>query len=1044
MKRPPKWKRFWLCCRWGIRGCRVALLLILLALVAGFIWFNQIGMPDFAKTLLRNELMQRGLDVEFQHMSWKWFQGIVTEDLVAHPAAGRIGPSIRIRSADVDLDLNRLVTGELSVKAIKLFQGSGRWRVHPTNEPPRTLDISHLNTEIRFLPGDRWELARFDAVVQGVQISAAGKIAHASFAGGAKRPGSAGGAKQKTERRAAMERAERQIHRALAAFSRLRFADAPRLRVDFDADARRRGEIDARVSGNVDMFEGAGIEGKGVAISGQVSRTAETNAPIKASLSLSADTIVGHSVRGQGARGFAFVSLTPAGRWSALWNAGFKRLVSPWATAVSATLEGNIVPDPRDPTNQLATVSAAFESVNLGRDRVGDTRLTASLEGNLRARQLARAEVRGAAADLHHGRTAVDRLAFDVAAHASAESAATNLHGWHVTTDLDATGVRHGPLRIPRADTRLEWHSPQLVLHQSRFEFSDGPVTLEATADLGTRDVLLRLKSAIQLQQIAPLLGPKTEEYLAQYRFRSAPAIDAAAAICLPSGDLKSLDWNRDLAPLLSVAGRIEAEAGDYRGLAFDRAHTDIRLTNNVLTLPNLRVERPEGRADLTYTNHLVTRDYSFGIDSGINPLAIGPLLGEGERQGLEFLSINREMPRLHGTLFGRWGDLDRTGFDAVARMTNIAIRGQGFDRLLARASMTNGLLVIRDAELERPEGRLTTPILWVDTEAGRVWLSNVVSGIDFMVIPEIIGPLTARAVRPYEFPIAPSVVINGSVGTDRDAEKWSDLHFDLRASHFHWFKFNLTNVTARLDWVTNRLSVTNLQSGFHGGRLDGWLGFDFDPPVGNDFAFDLAFTNAGLRSLIADIANPTNSLEGDLTGRIRVTDANTEYWESWQGHGEVALTDGLLWDIPVFGIFSPVLNTLIPGLGRSKATRAEGAFTMTNSLIRTRDLIIHSPPARLYYDGTVDFDANVDARVEAKLFKNKSLVGKLFDALTAPITKIFEYKVNGTLGHPVTKPINELPKLLLAPLKPLQAVGEILKGGSRPKEKPDAPDRPD
>ncbi len=57
----------------------------------------------------------------------------------------------------------------------------------------------------------------------------------------------------------------------------------------------------------------------------------------------------------------------------------------------------------------------------------------------------------------------------------------------------------------------------------------------------------------------------------------------------------------------------------------------------------------------------------------------------------------------------------------------------------------------------------------------------------------------------------------------------------------------------------------------------------------------------------------------GDLT----VFYAHTADPLSWQGHGRLDLTNGLLWDIPIFGIFSPVFNAFVPGLG-NKHTAAE------------------------------------------------------------------------------------------------------------------------
>ena len=1108
MNRPPKWKRFWLCCRWGIRGCRIALLLVLLALISGFIWFNQIGMPDFAKTVLQDELKDRGLEIEFNRTYFKWFKGLVTEDLTVRPSEGRIGPSIAIKSADVDLDLNKLVRGELSVKSIELFQGIGTWEVNVTNETPHTLRIRNLNTEIRFLPDDQWQLTHFNANIQGIDTRVSGIITNASLA---RRQG----AKKKktqtpTESRKAVEDAEAQIHRVLTTFERFKFAVPPTITVELNADARDRGEVDAQISGTANLLNSPFGECRQFSINGQVTRAAETNAPIKASLSLGAGALKTEHLSSRQARAFVFFTLNRAGNWDVLWNTSFRDAASSQGEAKFVGIEGNASADALNTNEIRANITFSITSLKSPRLAAKNVRLSTSLAGNHRSLHIRRAEFKGRVSEFSQrgyrgdlatieGNAATDKgstnlfhsdlsLVIDRFSSPTANvrrlKLAGTLHGsqserkmhradldvgieefkqgafqadilnvtgqietnaspasnlptlqrlarWNADLKISGEHLSESRTRLESAVIDLTWRAPKLAVNSLRGRFPDGSFNIRAAADADTRRIEWQLNSDFSLTNIAHLLGPKTEKYLAQYNFREPPNIDLTGTLDLPAGNLKGISWKDDLEPTLTAAGYIAATAGDYRTLEFLNARTALSITNQTLILPDLFVDRPEGDAHLTYTNDLNTRDYAFGISSRINPHAVAPLLGEGERQGLDFLELRDSMPAVQGTLWGRWGDLKRTGVDINLRLTNIAVRAQQMDRLSAHLTFTNNSLVLNHPRVDRPEGSIYTDQIKIDTDIGRVYLTNVQSSIDFMVIPSIIGPKTAKAVSRYHFHKSPQIVVNGEISTHRDSEKDSDLHFDLVAPHFHWFKFNLTNATGRINWVTNQLYITNLKAGFYGGTLDGELWFDFDPPVGNDFTFDIGYTNAGLRPLIADLSNPTNRLEGHISGDIHVTSANTGYWDSWQGYGNLQLTNGLLWDIPVFGIISPIMNRILPGvkLGNSRAKEAIGTFVMTNSLIYTDDLIIHSPPARLYYDGTIDFDANINARVAARAFRDKFIVNKIFDAVTAPISTILQHRVYGTLANPKTEPVNALPKLLLSPLKPLQGIGKAIKG---------------
>ncbi|NDF00923.1 MAG: hypothetical protein EB034_22040, partial [Verrucomicrobia bacterium] len=152
----------------------------------------------------------------------------------------------------------------------------------------------------------------------------------------------------------------------------------------------------------------------------------------------------------------------------------------------------------------------------------------------------------------------------------------------------------------------------------------------------------------------------------------------------------------------------------------------------------------------------------------------------------------------------------------------------------------------------------------------------------------------------------------------------------------------------------------------------------------------------------------------------------NTADWQSWQGFGDVRLNDGLLWEFPIFGLFSPVLNAVNKDLGNSRAKEASGSFILTNSVLYTKNLVINSSPARLHYDGTVDFAGGVNAVVEAEMFRDTFLVGPILSFLTTPMTKVFEYKVTGSLANPKSEP-RFIPKFLLLPLRPFQTIREFL-----------------
>jgi hypothetical protein len=264
----------------------------------------------------------------------------------------------------------------------------------------------------------------------------------------------------------------------------------------------------------------------------------------------------------------------------------------------------------------------------------------------------------------------------------------------------------------------------------------------------------------------------------------------------------------------------------------------------------------------------------------------------------------------------------------------------------------------------------------------------------------------------------------DGEVVTD-DADARFDIVGDVP---FRWRRFETPRITGTIHWLANHLILTNVVSECYGGEAHGWGSFDVQTPGdGTDFLFFLDGTNVDFHAMGKALWSPTNQLKGDLSGTVMVTYANSSDWRTWNGYGQGQLHNGLLWDAPIFGLMSPVLNTLTPGLavGSSRATDGTGRFAMTNGVIFTDSLDIRSLTMRMEYVGTVDLQQNVAARVKTQLLRNTPLFGSLFSTVLWPVSKAFECDVTGTLETPKVTPVY-VPGILLAPLHPIRTVEKI------------------
>jgi hypothetical protein len=384
----------------------------------------------------------------------------------------------------------------------------------------------------------------------------------------------------------------------------------------------------------------------------------------------------------------------------------------------------------------------------------------------------------------------------------------------------------------------------------------------------------------------------------------------------------------------------------------------------------------------------------------------------------------------------GRLYDYDDIAANGRLSVTNFTVRGERFGDVTTILNYTNRVLEFLQPLMHNGAQMATADSVTLDFNTRLIFFTNVLSTADPEPVARAIGPKTGKIVEPYHFLQPPTARVNGQIplGDLHGGREMAavDMRFDIiKGAPFEWLKLKTTNIVGTLRWRGQTLLLTNVAVAFYGGSGTGFAYFDFRVPhEGADYQYEVNVTNVELHSLAVDLATTTNHLEGILAGQLVVTNASTENWRTLSGHGNVNLHDGLLWDIPIVSILSPVLNAVSPGLGNSRATEAAAKFVITNGMIFTDSLEIRSTMTRLEYSGTIDLQQNVNARVTAQLLRDTWVVGPLVSTVLWPVSKLFEYRVTGPLKDPKSEPIYVLPRLLLIPLHPIRTLESMIPGG--------------
>lgn len=581
-----------------------------------------------------------------------------------------------------------------------------------------------------------------------------------------------------------------------------------------------------------------------------------------------------------------------------------------------------------------------------------------------------------------------------------------------------------GGLSLEAENIRLyaRWEAPALVVEQLAATLYDGILDFQGTWNAKTRRTTLAGRFDFDVQRIGHLLSDQGKRWLSQYEFQNPPFVQVQGNVILPQWGGGDSGWWRELQSRLYLAGRFHADKAAFRTVPLDSVSSSVEFSNRIWRLPDIRVARPEGELRLNYQCDTRTKDHRWEVDGVVNLNAYKPLLSAAQKERLALFEFTRPLHIRNGKVRGRWGVSDLTQLETNIAATNFLFRGVALSSLRSDLAYTNNLLTATHVELDCKEGQIHADVAELDFNTRLATATNAVSTAALATIAKMIGPSTEQFFKRYRFSKPPRILLNGVVPFD--GANSAAARFQVEGGPFAFGRFQTPYIRADVNWIGQKVKIENVDASFYQGSLQGNMNFSLT--ADHQGAFDLyaKVKNADLNALFADVLSEEGKeSQGTLNGEIVIDSGQTNNWAHWQGHGQVSLEKGFLWDAPLFGIFSHLLNAFSPGLGNSRAESGQASFTIIDGVIHTSDLTIQEPSARLRYQGKIDFQGNLDAKVEAELLRDIPMIGQVVSAVLWPVSKLFVYKVSGNLRDPVVEPKYMLPKLLMKPINPIHSI---------------------
>ncbi|MGV3774730.1 MAG: AsmA-like C-terminal region-containing protein, partial [Verrucomicrobiales bacterium] len=605
------------------------------------------------------------------------------------------------------------------------------------------------------------------------------------------------------------------------------------------------------------------------------------------------------------------------------------------------------------------------------------------------------------------------------------------LEPYQLTASVTASKGHTADLQIEQFSAQAVWRAPLLNLLHLQAELGSGKLSGAAEMKMPERRIEAALQTTFNPIDLAPLFSQEVNEFISDIQWLRGPVLDARFGFTLAEVD--NADTNHSAYKDVSVSGRFDGGLS-VSGLDLPSVTAEFQLTNNILQVPAWKVETDAGAAEGKLFADLENQRFGGELASNIDPIIARDLVPEKEREPFDILRFP-EGHALKASFEGPFTNLNGLSIHASLDATNFMVRDERFSELHTWIKFTNGVVSAHNLEVRRGKEDLKIEMLYFNSKRMAIYVTNGVSTMNPWLAMSLVEEEVYEAIDPYRFDTPPFVKFNGWVPLANPQQ--ADIVFDVKGTNFHYWRLNADTASAMIYWRTNLLSVTNVQAKFYGGTLD-WEGhFKFNKDDSADYRFIGIAKNADLKPLMGDLVKHISGMEGTLNGKLVVTHANTEDWNSWDGYGEATLKNGLLWSIPVFGMFSPALDAISPGLGTSKISEGSGTFQITNSVITTQDMEMRAPAFRLKYNGWVDFDGDVDANVQAQLFRDATLIGRPLSMVLWPVSKVFEGKVTGKLDNP--KRTLRYFDFILSPLRSIlggkDAMPEPEKAPVKPKE---------
>jgi len=547
-----------------------------------------------------------------------------------------------------------------------------------------------------------------------------------------------------------------------------------------------------------------------------------------------------------------------------------------------------------------------------------------------------------------------------------------------VEAQLRADRVKRGQYELRSVMIGGEWADQVLNISQCEWKDLLGSFTANARWARATGAGEFGLRSSIDAREFLSALGHS--EPLADLRYNAAPIVEISGTADT-SGD----------KPRVQLLGYTALAPFSYKQVPFVSGAAKFSWDGERTLVKDIHLRHVSGEIEGEVLN--APNDFRADIRSSVNPSAlipamppdIGPMLSEWEWERGPAIQMSIRGP---STAPRSWRG------DGTIAFGRTRFRTTWMNSAATKLHFGDGVVAYNDVRIDRDEG-VATGAFTYDFGKHQVHIANVKSSLRPQDAIVWVDPKLVNAVTPYKFKQSPNVTVNGVYEFGGGKNTRIDIGVDSASEVDYVFlgkTLPFDRVSAKLLFTDDRLQITELNAPIFNGTAHGTA--DISLAKGDQHYTASVIADSINFPQLTDLYFQFKSAQGELSGRFDFAGIGDNA-RAIHGNGRIAVKNGDVFAIPIFGPLSGLMKSLFTGsAGYSVARNGTADFTMKDGVLHTENMDVAGGWFHMVGRGDIhalDDRLDMDVRIEPR--------GAA--VLLSPMYKLFEYKGEGSLKNP-------------------------------------------